>query len=178
MIMSKKEELNGKFYMNTSKSNLISMENPILKEAEKLREGKKAQELCDILIEADKNKQKELEEKLETLELIPNGNKILILPYPTNPYRKIITKTGILTSWDGEFKNPDSGEMDKLDTFVGCAKVIEIGPDCRLGKVGDDLFYDTRSVYPIPFMSLGYQLTSEPQVLVWINDGLKERFKM
>ena len=55
--------------------------------------------------------------------------------------------------YTGEFLNPDSGENDKLKELVACAKVIEVGPDCKYLNINDDVFYDTRSVYPALLLS-------------------------
>ena len=162
--MSKKEELNGRFHMQPN-SGIIIPENQLLADAQRLREEKEKEELNQKLIELDKAKQQSIEEKLKTLELIPNGNKIMILPYPTNPYKKIM-QGSIYLGNNGDFKNPDTGEMDRLEESIICGQVVELGPDCKFGKVGDDVFYDKRSVYPVPFMSSGYILTSEPQILV------------
>ena len=60
---------------------------------------------------------------------------------------------------------------------IGCAKVIEVGPACKYVKNGDDVFYDTRVIKPVPFMNCGYYLTNEQNLISIINEGLTERFK-
>lgn len=167
----------GKFFMGNRKDNLIVPESPFTNEFEKLKREKEAEEAQKMLLELEKQKQEEVNKKLETLELLPMGNKLVLLPYPTNPYRKIM-EGSIIVDYTGAFKNPDTGEMDTHKELVGCAKVIEVGPECKYLQPGDDIYYDTRTTYPVPFMSLGYQLTSEPQILCVLNSGLKERFKM
>lgn len=178
--MSIKEELDGKYFMgnrSNANSDLYLPENQILRMAEKQRQEEEIKEANRIYLEAQKIKQDELNEKLERLELIPLGQKIILLPYPTNPYKKLVNGS-ILIAYEGEFINPDSGEADKLDRLVACGKVIEIGPECKYLKPGDDIFYDPRTCYPLPFMSLGYKLTTEPQILAIVNESLKERFNM
>lgn len=178
--MSKLSESRGVFYMSDGipkKSELILQENQLLKDIERAKEEKEAEEAAKLLLELQKKKQKEIEEKLQTLELLPMNNKIIILPYPENPYKKVI-EGNIIVEYDGSFMNPDSGQKDKMQTLVGCAKVIEVGPECKYLKPGDDVYYDTRTTYPVPFMSLGYQLTTEPQILCVLNSNLKERFNM
>lgn len=175
MIMSKKtlDQAAGKFYFsgpNIDESMLL--ENQI----KKANEEKQQKELSEILIEAEKKKQEELQSKLDVLEIMPMGAKILILPYPRNPYRKIISEGGIILDYDGTFKNPDSGEIDKLEVGIGCAKVIEVGPDTKYIKPGDDIIYDTRQAGPVPFMSLGYKIYPEANVYCVINEKLKERW--
>jgi hypothetical protein len=109
--------------------------------------------------------------------MLPMFNKVILLPYPNNPYKKSI-EGSIIVEYNGDFMNPDSGEKDKLQELVGCAKVIEVGPEVKYVKAGDDIYYDPRTCYPVPFMSLGYKLTTEPQILCVLNENLKERFKM
>ena len=175
--MSKKtlDTAAGKFYINGGKGldESLLLENQVAKQ----KAEKEAEELNRILLEAAKNKQEEINAKLQTLELIPMGNKVMFQAYPQNPYRKIM-EGSIIVEFDGSFKNPDSGEWDKQKELVGCAKVLEVGPEVKYIKPGDDIYYDTRTCYPVPFMSLGYQMTSEPQVLCILNEGLKDRFKM
>jgi len=167
-------EAAGKFYMG---KNLITPTNPFLDEIEEMKRQKEADELNRKLIEADKIKQEEINKKLETLELIPMSNKVVIMPYPQNPYRKIM-EGNIIVDYQGDFKNPDSGEWDKMKELVACGKIIEVGPECKFLKPGDDVYYDSRTVYPLPFMHMGHQITSEPQILCVINEKLKERFNM
>lgn len=172
--MSFKEEQMGRYFM----SNRSNLEVPTIKDAaERLREEKAAEEIKKALFEAEQNKQADINKKLETLEMLPMMNKIILQPYPVNPYRKIV-EGSLIVDYTGAFKNPDSGEDDKLQELVGCAKIIEVGPECKYLKPGDDVYYDTRTVYPVPFMSMGYRLTSEPQILCVLNEKLKERFNM
>lgn len=166
----------NKFYMG--KNNIILPSNPITEEMDKIRMTKEADELAVKLLEAAKAKQKEIDDKMETLEVLPMFNKVIILPYPVNPYKKIITNAGIIVEYDGSFMNPDSGTKDKLQEFVKCAKIIEVGAECKYVKVDDDVFYDSRTTYPFPFLNLGYEVTSETQLVAILNEGLKTRFNM
>lgn len=175
--MSLKEELNGRFHMYSEKNGIILPENQLLIDAAKAKKVKEEDEMLATLRELDDKKQAEIETQLSKLELIPEGNRVIILPYPTNPYKKI--KAGsIYLGNDGSFKNPDTGEMDNLQEFIVCGKIIEVGPDCKRAIVGNDIFYIKNSAVPIPFMSLGYVSTNEPNIIVHIGEGLKEKFKM
>ena len=199
--MSKKEELTGKYYMginqekinNTRKSGvdaaeklfgvnhnkLILPKNDIEIMAEQMRDEKEAKSTFERLFEIEKAKQEEIDAKIEKLELIPMRANVLILPYPSNPYRKIIDKeTGIYFAENKYYKNPDTGEMDEQKLGIGCAKVVEVGPECKYVAIGDDIYYDTRTVVPIPFYGNPYKLLTEPQILCVLNENLKERFNM
>lgn len=165
-----------KFYMNPG-SKLILPEDPMEREFEKAKIEKEVEEAQKLFLALEKQKQAELEEKLKTLEILPTLNRVILLPYPANPYRKILDGN-IIVDYTGDFNNPDSGEKDKLEVLVGCAKIIEVGPETKYIKIGDDVFYDTRTCYPVPFFNQGYLLTSEPQILCILNENLKARFNM
>lgn len=175
--MSLREEQMGTYYMGGRKENysgLILPEDALAKEFAKLKEEKEAKEFAAALIKAEETKQKELEEKLQTLEMLPTGFHIFIQPYPVNPYRKTI-QNGILIDDGANFTNADSGEPDKLQYGIGCAKVIEVGPDCKWVRAGDDIYYDCRGQRPVPFMNLGYWVVVEQQVVAYLNEKLTER---
>lgn len=170
--MSLKEEMSGKYGMYTGKSGIILPENQLQYEIDKAKKEKEEEDALALLRELDDIKQKEIEDSISELELLPEGNKIIILPYPTNPYKKI-KQGSIYLGNNGSFKNPDSGEMDTLQEFVTCAKIIEVGPDCKKAKIGNDLFFIKNSAVPLPFMSLGYLVVNEPNVVAYIGKGLK-----
>ena len=151
-------------------------ENLLLENLSKKREEEKVQEEASaLLIKLEQEKQLELEAKLEKLELMPIGSKVILLPYPNNPYKKTITKSGLFVDYDGSFMNPDSGEKDNMKQGIKCAKVIEVGPDCKMVRAGDDVFYESRAIAPIPFFSLGYEILVEGNIFCILNEGLKAR---
>ena len=167
----------GNFYM-PGNDTLIVPKNPFSEGAEQVKADKQAEELAERLKEAHANKQKEIQERLEGLQVVPNANRIIIMPYAENPYVRVMTESGIYLDTSGGFDNPDSGTRDTLQEVIKCAKIIEVGPDCKRVQKGDDVYYDSRTVYPLPFMSLGYMITTEVQLLAVINNDLKERWGM
>lgn len=170
-------EKTGKFYPGDRPRKQLD-ESLLLENAIEQRKREKAeQEAKELLLQARIAKQKEIDEKVERLEMLPIGNKVIILPYPENPYRKIITNTGIITEYNGDFLNPDSGERDTLKDGVMCGKIIEVGPDCQWTVPGDDVYFIKGTTVGIPFYSQGYVTLSEIQLLCVLNEGLKERFK-
>ena len=177
MIMNMKTlgEAGGKYFMSKNlNSGLIIPGNSLAKDIERAKLEKEKQEALNLLIDAEKQKQEEIKQRAEKIELLPMGNKIIIVPYPRNPYRKIM-EGNIFVDYDGTFKNPDTGEMSKETELISCGKVIEVGTECKYVKIGDDVYYANNTSYPLPFMSLGYHITSEPQIIAFLNEGLKER---
>jgi len=163
--------------MLNKKQTLILPNKPLEKEIESANLNKEIKEANSIYKDAALAKQKELETKLATLEIMPVGNRIIVLPYPHNPYKQQITEGGILIDYEGQFLNPDTGTQSKLQPVTTCGKVIEAGPDCLYVKNGDDVFFPTQSTLPLPFFNMGYLQTSEPQILAVINEGLTKRFE-
>jgi co-chaperonin GroES (HSP10) len=109
-------------------------------------------------------------------EIMPLFNNIMILPYEENPYRIKETKEG-LTLTDGTFENPDTGELDEKDFYIECGHVIAVGPECKYIHEGDDVFYDCRTIRPVPFLNKGFLHMNEQGVVAVMNNDLEERFK-
>lgn len=165
----------GSFNMG---KNIIVPINPIEREAQKLREEKEVKEIADKLQEVHNRKQKEILDRLEGLEIIPNERRLIILPYAKNPYRQIMTESGLYVENNGLFLNPDTGELDQEKELIPCAKVVEVGPGTLYVKVGDDVYYDSRAALPMPFMSVGYFTIHETQAYAIINNDLKKRLNL
>lgn len=168
-------EAGGKFYMGKNLGVDINDDSLLIGNLSKKKE---LEEIQAKRVELGKLKQEEILAKVATLELVPWGNRLLILQYPENPYRQIVSKGGIFIPENINFKNPESGEIEQLEEGIVCGKVIEIGPKCEEVQVGDDVFYQKNTTYPIPFMGMGYVQTSEPQILTILAEGLKKRFNM
>ena len=57
------------------------------------------------------------------------------------------------------------------------AEVIEVGPDCKYVKPGDDVYVNNPTIRPVPFMRQGFFLCNEQNVLAVMNNDLDKRFK-
>lgn len=80
----------GKDLKPEQRFNIIKPEEPFKNEIDKLKKEKEEKEMTKLLLELENSKQEEINQKLSKLEMIPMFNKIVILPYPRNPYRKIV----------------------------------------------------------------------------------------
>lgn len=107
-------------------------------------------------------------------EIMPIDFNIFVQPYAVNPYKQVVTSGGLQLT-NGEFQNPDSGELDKLDENIKCGLVLEVGKNCTQVKPGDDVFYSAHLAKPIPFMGKGFYITHEPGLLAIIGENLKQR---
>ena len=55
-------------------------------------------------------------------------------------------------------------------------KVIEVGPETKYVREGDDVFFTKPSQTPIPFFKMGLVYLSELRVLAVVNEKLRQRF--
>lgn len=122
---------------------------------------------------------KKITKEMESLEIMPINTYVLVKPYAKNPFEKIeVTDSGIIIpTYDGTFKNPDTGEEDQEVNLSVQAQVIEVSPACKYVKEGDIVYYRRVSGVPIPFFKQGMEVVAENSIQVVINSGLKERFE-
>lgn len=162
------DRLKGKFPMGR---NIKVPNNPIVQMAQKQREEKEATELAERLKETHLAKQREINDKLERLVMKPMNSRIIIMPYPANPYVQAITESGIYIEPNANFFNPDTGEIDQAEELVACAKVMEVSEDGKYVEVGDDVYYDSRFAHPLPFMGLGYKVLPLSAIIAYIREN-------
>lgn len=97
-------------------------------------------------------------------EVIPVNNNVLIEPYIRNPYRYIeTTSSGLIVGAESSktYKSNETGEIVQNTEVIHAGKVISKGDACKYVNVGDDVFYTTYSMTPIPFRKKGYVMVSE-----------------
>ena len=100
----------------------------------------------------------------DEVEVLPVNNNVLIQPYIQNPYRYIeTTASGLIVGVESSktYKSNETGEIEQNNEVIRTGKVIAVGPDCRNVNVGDDVFYTTYSMTPIPFRKKGYVIVGE-----------------
>ena len=108
---------------------------------------------------------------------MPLFNNVILRPYTDNPYIHQTTEDGLILNTEGTFDNTDSGEKEMLERMIACGQVIEVGPDCKYVRVGDDVYFNRASARPVPFMNQGFFLCNEQNLLSIMSDDLQERFK-
>lgn len=134
------------------------------------------------------NKQKEqveeyqnkISEKVETLEIKPLFNRIMVKPFAANPFQKLTIENGIITDIGGmnpniEF-NRDTGEYQERNQNIIVATVVEVGPECKYTQPGDTVFYLKGIPTPVPFFKQGFWTLKEENLIAVVNDNLTERF--
>ena len=101
---------------------------------------------------------------MDEVEIIPVNNNVLIQPYVQNPYRYIeTTASGLIVGIESSktYKSNETGEIEQNAQVIHCGKVIAVGNACKNVEIGDDVFYTTYSMTPIPFRKKGYVVVSE-----------------
>jgi hypothetical protein len=144
---------------------------------EQLRFENLQKSLSDKLEDQLKNNDK-ISKVLNGLEIKPNTNYVLVKPYVKNPYEKTeIRDSGIiLDSEAATFHNQDTGNEEEQTRGIVVGRVIEIGPECKYVKEGDDVYYYYGSIIPIPFFRQGFQAVAESRILMILNTDLTERY--
>lgn len=134
----------------------------------------------DNYIRDVEEKAKSIAENMNGLEILPVFNYMIVRPYDQNPYQKIkVSSSGLIYDLGGhkpEFKNPDNGQLEEEENFIVVGKVIEVGPETKYVREGDDVFFTKPSQTPIPFFKMGLVYVSEQRVLAVVNEKLKARF--
>ncbi|MBO7692887.1 MAG: hypothetical protein J6T10_09690 [Methanobrevibacter sp.] len=101
---------------------------------------------------------------MDEVEVIPVNNNVLIQPYIKNPYRYIeTTASGLIVGVESSqtYKSNETGEIEQNNQVIRTGKVLAVGPDCKNVTAGDDVFYTTYSMTPIPFRKKGYVIVGE-----------------
>jgi hypothetical protein len=165
--MAIKEELTGKYFLNND-----NVTPEMLEEIEKFNTQQSEFEM-EMMI----NEEKKRQEMWVGKGIMPINHCVIIKPYPENPYLKKMTDDGLLLNTRA-FDNPDTGMKDELDLGIPCAQVMEVSPDVKFVKPGDEILYMAQRCIPVPFMNTGFLLLNEGAVLCIINtnENLKSRF--
>ena len=120
-------------------------------------------------------------ENVETIEIMPIGNYVLVKQFEENPFQRIVrdSKSGLIIDLGGaapEYKNTDNGQIEEEEQFIKVGVIQEVGPECKWCIPGDTIFYTKNSAVPVPFYKQGLQLVCENRVLAVVNEKLTERF--
>lgn len=160
---------NAKSLSELEKESAVEAHNKAVKNAENIVKENTRKAL---------EKAKQVREQVEKLDIRPINSYVLVKPYAKNPFELMeATKGGIIIpEYDGTFKNPDSGEMEKEVNLSVQADVLEVSPACKFVKPGDVVYYRRVSAVPIPFLRQGLEVVAESSIQVVINEGLAERF--
>ena len=109
-------------------------------------------------------------------EIMPLYSTVLVELYETNPYEAMETESGLKLT-HGEFDSPDTGNRERKEFMTTAAHIIEVGPDCKYAKAGDDCLIDLRATRPICFKGNFYFNIAEQNIVALLGDDLRQRFK-
>lgn len=97
-------------------------------------------------------------------EIVPCNMNVIIKPYEVNPYRKVDkTASGLIVGIESDktYKSNETGEITENEQIIRVGRVVYAGPKCENVQIGDDVFYTTYSMTPIPFRKEGLVVVSE-----------------
>ncbi len=128
------------------------------------------------------NYAKKVAKNIETIEIMPIGNYVLVKEFAENPFQRIVrdSKSGLILDLGGQkpqYKNTDNGQIEEEENIIRQAVIQEVGPECKWCKPNDVIMYTKMSAVPVPFYKQGLVLVNETRVLVVINEGLSKRFE-
>lgn len=127
------------------------------------------------------NYSKRIAENVDSIEIMPIGNYILVKEFEENPFQRIVkdSTSGLILDLGGQkpqYKNTDNGQIEEEESFIKVGVIQEVGPECKWCQPNDTVMYTKPSTVPVPFYKQGLILVNETRVLVTINQGLTERF--
>lgn len=175
---------NGNFDLTFGKD-AVSMSEVNVSELERKAAVKSFNEATDKAAQMFKdNIDRELAESKKTkeesvnLEIYPTNGNVLVRLYDKNPWEQIKTTDSglIIPVYDGIYKSKETGEKEKEDMIISFAEVLEVGPEVKYVKAGDDIIFRNHTQLPTPFLGQNLWIVSQNNVLVVINENLKERF--
>ena len=125
---------------------------------------------------------KKIADNVETIEIMPIGNYVLVKQFEENPFQRIVrdSKSGLILDMGGmkpQYKNTDNGQIEEEEQFIKVGVIQEVGPETKWCQPNDTIFYTKNSAVPVPFYKQGLQLVCENRVLAVVNEGLTKRFE-
>ena len=119
---------------------------------------------------------------MESIEIKPMFNRILIKPFSQNPFQRIVIdeKSKLIVDTGGlapEHFNQDNGKQEKDEQYIIVGAVQEVGPEVKYLIPGDVVMYRKETAMPVPFYKQGFMCLAENQIIAVINEGLEKRFK-
>lgn len=184
--------------VNTTPSNKEKVASKVSSEEAKSFIVNKDQTIDDLVVEKENEYKEDVNEylsnldnydkqltdyskdiNLNTLEMKPLYEGIIISPFVVNPFQQIKKVDGLIVDLGGKapiYKSREDGAMHEEDPFIKVGKVMEIGTKCTYTKVGDIVMWRKPSETVIPFYRKGFVLVNEHSLIAIFNSGLTERF--
>lgn len=102
------------------------------------------------------------------LELIKD---LIAIREVTNPFVKRRTESGIilLPGATGLAQSQETGELEKMEMIIGFGVIHIVGPDVKTIKIGDGVYYDRRTLQPVPFKE-GVWVLAEGSMRAFVRD--------
>lgn len=160
----------GIHYMGAGLKNDVNADD--LKNAQ-IQMEKEQMEYATRIFEQDKDC-KSYEDKI----LCPVGNRVIVLPYESHPYRVPFHQrsSGLIIGdfqTGASYKSNETGEQEAAQKGIWCCKVIAVGVDCKCVKKDDDVYINFQMAAPLPFGGKGYYSISETSIICSVRENGK-----
>jgi co-chaperonin GroES (HSP10) len=101
-------------------------------------------------------------------EIKPLGNYVFIKGME-NPYEKKMTDSGLYLPKGLAHEQADgSGRIQQMEEIIKYGIIEEVGSEVKTLQVGDGVYFDVRSIRPIPFGTIGVMHINENNILAYV----------
>ncbi len=100
--------------------------------------------------------------------IMPLTNYVIVRPFDINPHKTRVSQSGLILATGNSYDSQETGEQEQLDLRVQYAIVMEVGPECKSVEVGDEVYYDKLSAYPLPILDLGFHRINENNIIAYV----------
>ncbi len=94
---------------------------------------------------------------------------LILFTEEENPFVKRKTESGLFLP-SGLTETNETGQVEQMTQIVGFGIVKVVGPGCMNVQVGDGIFYDRRSLRPVPFKEAYWQI-NEGGIMGYVQDN-------
>lgn len=96
-------------------------------------------------------------------------NDYVLIRDEENPFQKLKTESGLILP-SGLIESNETGEVEQMNRIIGFGVIIEVGDKTKYLKKGDGVYYDRRSVRPIPFNGTNSWHINEGNIMAFVPD--------
>ena len=102
-------------------------------------------------------------------EIKPLTNYVFVRGVAENPYVVKTTEAGLILPKGLAHEQADgSGRIQQMEEVIKFGIVEEVGDEVKTLKVGDGVYFDVRSVRPIPIGTLGILHINENNIMAYV----------
>jgi co-chaperonin GroES (HSP10) len=111
---------------------------------------------------------KMVEEEKAEMDIYPLFNNVFFREVK-NPFKKEKTNGGIFLPQGTSFSDGEgSGDIKEMDQFIKIGQITKVSKDTKYVQEGDFVFYDKRTVRPVPYGEIGLWQINEQNIMGYV----------